>query len=156
MSEELYQELIVEHSRTPLNYGKLLGCCDCTHLQNPLCGDEIDLCVSFENGRIADCKFEGFGCSISKAAASILSEEIKGKTIAEVDHLIASYHALLTSETDSEECRSATSGASNCELGDLVVFGGVRQFPTRIRCATLAVEALAKLIKKHSVGQHSD
>lgn len=143
MSDELYQDLIIFHSRSPKNFGKIEGECEHVRLQNPLCGDEIELFVRFENGRISQCRFEGFGCSISKAAASILSDEVIGKTPAELDALISSYHKLLTEHESAiaeEEC--------SCDIGDLIAFSGVQKYPTRIRCATLAVEALAKVLAR--------
>lgn len=161
--EDLYQDLIIEHSKSPVNFRKLTGDCQHITLHNPLCGDCVDLYVRLLDGKIVDCSFEGSGCSISKAAASILSEEVKGKTISHALSLISAYRALLTCHeqedmagssaccSSSEQCVDS-SNAEDVDIGDLVVFGGVRNYPTRVRCATLAVEALfAILNRKESV-----
>ena len=151
MSDELYQDLIIFHSRSPKNFGKIQGACEHVRLQNPLCGDEVELFVKFENGKISECRFQGFGCSISKAAASILSDEVVGKNLEELDTMIAAYHKLLTEQNEEVDCESCS-----CDVGDLVAFSGVKKYPTRIRCATLAVEALAKVLAKYRGSKDSE
>jgi len=126
---ELYQELIVDHGRTPRNFGPMD---DHTHQAqgfNPLCGDAIILRLKLENDLITDVKFEGNGCAISTASASMMSQIIKGKTQAETEALFEKFHDLVTVEDYEPDLD---------ELGKLGAFAGVRNFPMRVKCATLA------------------
>lgn len=128
---ELYQEMIVDHGRQPRNFGKLPEANHCQAGHNPLCGDKLMLYVLEHNGVIEDLHFEGTGCAISVASASLMTEVVKGKTIAEVDHLFECFHHLVTEGQEPNE-----------NLGKLAVFSGVSEFPVRVKCATLAWHTL--------------
>ena len=127
---ELYQEVIFDHNQHPRNYGQLT---DCTHYQvghNPLCGDKIEVFLLIKDDTIQDIKFKSEGCAISKSSASIMTTLLKNKSIAEVKSLFTKFHDVVTSEP------SKIFDAD--ELGKLSVFCGVREFPARVKCATLA------------------
>ncbi len=147
MSElfDLYQEVILDHNKNPRNFGRLEGSLEgegrVRHADgyNPLCGDRLTLYVDVvrdeAGGTIRDIKFEGSGCAISKASASLMTEAIKGKPLAESEKLFESFHELLTGDPSVKAKASA-------ELGKLAVFEGVREFPVRVKCATLAWHTL--------------
>ena len=130
MSElrELYQQVILDHNRKPRNFGKLDGANRTAEGYNPLCGDQVRVYLDIEAGVIRDIRFEGSGCAISKAAASMMTASLKGKTVGEADQLFGRFHAMLT---------AAGNGGAAAELGKLAVFSGVCEFPSRIKCATL-------------------
>jgi len=138
MSElrELYQEVILDHSKRPRNLRELK---DATHKAdgyNPLCGDQATLYLRLEADRIADVSFVGKGCSISTASASMLTEVLKGKTRAEAEALFERFHAMVTAPPDQAQQAAAP------ELGKLAVFSGVCEFPARVKCASLAWHTL--------------
>jgi len=127
---ELYQEVIIDHGRHPRNFKKLE---DYSHSQegyNPLCGDRLMLYLKIENNRVIDATFDGVGCAISMASASLMTSQIKGKTLEETRQLFQAFHCFLTAPEPPVSTQSC--------LGKLTVLGGVRDFPTRIKCATLA------------------
>jgi nitrogen fixation NifU-like protein len=128
MSElrELYQEVILDHNRKPRNFRRLEGANRTAEGYNPLCGDQVRVYLDVEDGLIRDIAFEGSGCAISRAAASMMTTSVKGKTVAEAEALFDRFHHMLTG-----------NGADPAELGKLAVFSGVCEFPTRIKCATL-------------------
>ncbi len=130
MSElrELYQEVILDHNRKPRNFGRLDGANRTAEGYNPLCGDQVRVDLDIEAGVIRDIRFEGSGCAISKAAASMMTASLKGKTVGEADQLFGRFHDMLT---------AAGNGSAAAELGKLAVFSGVCEFPSRIKCATL-------------------
>jgi nitrogen fixation NifU-like protein len=128
---ELYQEMIVDHGKQPRNFGKLETANHAQAGHNPLCGDKLTLYVYEEKGVIKDAHFEGTGCAISVASASLMTEAVKGKTMEEVKHLFESFHHLVTEGQEPEE-----------DLGKLSVFSGVAEFPVRVKCATLAWHTL--------------
>lgn len=132
--EELYRELILDHYRSPRNRGELADADASVHLHNPLCGDEITLALAVEGDVIRDVRFAGQGCSISQASASMMTEAIKGRTLAEAADLLDRFTRMLRGELAPEQA----------ELGDLEALSGVRQFPVRVKCALLAWEALDK------------
>ena len=134
----LYQEVIIDHSRNPRNFG-LLESANCSAEGiNPLCGDELKLeCFLDENDIIQDVRFRGHGCAISLASASIMTEMLKGKTKADAEALFESFRARVTGED--------TNGTE--DIGKLEVLGGVREFPTRVKCATLAWHTAMAAIK---------
>ncbi len=134
MSElsDLYQQVILDHNKSPRNYRELEGATHRADGNNPLCGDKVTVFVVVEDGRIKDASFAGQGCAISTASASLMTEGIKGKTLAEASALFERMHELLTGE--------APAGAQG--LGKLAVFSGVREFPMRVKCATLAWHTL--------------
>ncbi|MES2503563.1 MAG: SUF system NifU family Fe-S cluster assembly protein [Myxococcota bacterium] len=127
MLEDLYQEMILDHNQHPHHYGVLEAATHHAHGYNPLCGDEFDVYLRIEEGRIADIRFTGQGCAISKSSASIMTDELIGKTLDEASVLFEDFHELLTSET-----------GTGAKLGKAQVFSGVREFPARVKCATLA------------------
>lgn len=129
MSElgDLYQEVILDHNRRPRNFRTL----DEGRKQegyNPLCGDRLTLYVKLEGDRIADVAFQGVGCAISKASASLMTEAVKGKTVAEARALFDRFHEMVTSSPET----------AAPDLGKLSVLSGVREYPTRVKCASLA------------------
>jgi nitrogen fixation NifU-like protein len=131
--EELYQEVILDHSRRPRNFGELPDATVRVHGDNPACGDEIHLAVKFNaNGGLEDIKFTGHGCAISQASASLMTMKLKGKSREEVTEMLRAFHDLVTNET-SEAPKN---------LGDLRVMQGVRKFPQRVKCAMLPWRAV--------------
>jgi nitrogen fixation NifU-like protein len=132
---DLYQEVILDHSRRPRNKRVPEGANRRVEGYNPLCGDRITLHVALEDGRVRDVGFEGSGCAISTAAASTMTEAVKGKTVPEVERLFAKLHDLVIGKGGETE-------ADLEELGKLAAFSGVSQFPMRVKCATLAWHAL--------------
>jgi nitrogen fixation protein NifU and related proteins len=129
---DLYQEVIVDHGRRPRNFGPLPGASHRSEGFNPLCGDRLTLQLEMVDGVIQDARFEGAGCAISTASASLMTEALKGLSASDAKALFASFHAMLTGEQQ----------AADAALGKLEVLAGVREFPTRIKCATLAWHAL--------------
>jgi nitrogen fixation NifU-like protein len=132
---ELYQEVIIDHGRHPRNLGELASCSHRKEGFNPLCGDRIMLYLDIEADRIKDVKFSGSGCAISTASASLMTQAIKGKMIAEVECLFEAFHDLLLKEGSGEG------------LDKLTVLAGVKAYPARVKCATLAWHTLMAAIK---------
>jgi nitrogen fixation NifU-like protein len=126
----LYQEVILDHNKTPRNFGELEAADHRAEGNNPLCGDRLTVDLTLDSGRIVDVRFRGHGCAISTASASLMTEVVKGKTVDEADDLFERFHEMLTGDP------SVPAEASS-ELGKLVVFAGVREFPIRVKCATL-------------------
>jgi len=131
---ELYQEVILDHSKRPRNFRKMEVANRHAEGYNPLCGDRITLYVNLEDGILKEISFQGSGCAISTASASMLTESLKGKTTAEAEALFHRFHALVTGPPD--EIPDVEG------LGKLAVFAGVREFPIRVKCATLAWHTL--------------
>jgi len=129
----LYQEMILDHYRRPRNKGILENADASVEMRNPLCGDEVDLQLSFDGSSIRDVKFTGRGCSISLASASMMTQLIKGKSAAEIDALRARFRDLILGDQ---------SAATDKSLGSLRALAGVSKFPARVRCALLAWNAL--------------
>lgn len=130
---ELYQEVILDHTKKPRNFGRLEGANRRARGHNPLCGDRLDVYLKMKDGVIEDVRFEGAGCAISTASASMMSEAIKGRTQAEAESIFQDFHHLLTQDGNGELTE---------RLGKLAVFSGVREFPVRVKCATLAWHTL--------------
>ena len=136
--DALYQEIILNHFKSPRNFGKLNGPFTGAHHENPSCGDQLDLQLSLDvQQRINQIKFYGRGCAISQSSASMMTEFVKNKTVAEACEAIASFFHLLTGE-----------GEAKVELGDLAALAGVKQFPVRVKCATLAWKALESCLEQ--------
>jgi nitrogen fixation NifU-like protein len=129
--KELYQDLIVDHNRSPRNFRRLAGARRAEGF-NPLCGDKLTLYLAMEDGRIADAAFEGSGCAISIASASLMTESLKGRTEPEARALFERVHALLT----------GSGAADPAALGKFAALSGVRAYPTRVKCATLCWHTL--------------
>jgi len=136
MSElsDLYQEVILDHNRRPRNWGALTDATRVAKGHNPLCGDRLTLHVKVEGDRLAAVSFEGSGCAISKASASLMTDAVKGRTLAEALDLFDRVHIMLTTPVDEPIDEGA--------VGKLAVLAGVREFPTRVKCASLAWHTL--------------
>jgi nitrogen fixation protein NifU and related proteins len=143
---DLYGEMILDHNRRPRNFGRLDGASHRAQGHNPLCGDRVTVYLRIEGERIAEIAFEGAGCAISTASASMMTEALRGRSLAEARQLFARFHALLTSAAapaaPAELAASAEDSESGAGLGKLAAFSGVREFPMRVKCATLAWHAL--------------
>jgi nitrogen fixation NifU-like protein len=137
--EELYQEVILDHSRRPRNFGELPDAAVVVHGDNPACGDEIHLAVRFgHDGSLQDIKFTGHGCAISQASASMMTTKLKGKGRDETMSILRTFRDLVTGETPTEARK----------LGDLQLMEGVRKFPQRVKCAMLAWRAVEQALQQ--------
>jgi nitrogen fixation NifU-like protein len=128
---ELYQELILDHSRHPRNFRELKQANRSAEGYNPLCGDRATVYLLLDGDVVRDVSFQGAGCSISTASASMMTDALKGKTVAEAKALFERFHELVTADPSKAASASA-------ELGKLAVFAGVHEFPIRVKCASLA------------------
>jgi nitrogen fixation NifU-like protein len=133
-----YQDLILDHYRKPRNRGRIPGAEASAAMSNPLCGDEIEIDLAFDGERVRDARFEGRGCSIAQASASMLTELVRGKTRAEVRALRERVRTMLT------------GGPIDETLGPLVALSGVARFPTRVPCALMAWDAAARALGSES------
>ena len=140
MSEltDLYQEVILDHNRRPRNFGRLDGASHRAEGYNPLCGDRLSLFLRVDGGVIGDVRFEGSGCAISKASASLMTDSIKGRNVEEVRRLFERFHRMVTTPP----------GQSVEDLGKLSVLAGVREFPIRVKCASLAWHTLKAALER--------
>ena len=132
-SRDLYQEVILDHNRSPRNFGPLEDADLQADGHNPLCGDRLSIAVKVDDGVVTDVRFQGSGCAISQASASLMTEEINGKTLDEARALFDRFHQLVTDQT---------APADEASLGKLTVFAGVRDYPARVKCAILAWHTL--------------
>jgi len=132
MSElsELYQQVILDHNKKPRNFHKLETANRKAEGYNPLCGDQLNVYLQVEGDQVQDVSFEGSGCAISKASASMMTQAVKGKSTAEAETLFNEFHRMATGEMDEENELN--------HLGKLTIFSGVRDFPARVKCATLS------------------
>jgi nitrogen fixation NifU-like protein len=147
---ELYQEVILDHSRQPRNFRRPEHANREAKGDNPLCGDKVAVFLTIEDGKVADVGFQGRGCAISMASASLMTEIVKGKSEAEARALFESFHDEMTG-------KSACHGAAAGELDKLTVLSGVREYPMRVKCATLSWHTLmAALDKAQTVSTESD
>ncbi len=137
---ELYQEVILDHNKSPRNFHKLKDADRTADGYNPLCGDKVTVYLKLDGEVIREISFEGSGCAISKASASMMTESLKGKTAAEAEALFDRVHKMLTGESD------ANGGAT--DLGKLAVLSGVCQFPARVKCASLSWHTFQAAMKK--------
>lgn len=144
--DDLYQEILLDHYQRPRNFGPLADSDGEADGHNPLCGDRVHVRVKLDGERLDDVRFEGSGCAISTASASMMTEAVRGKTRAEVEELFARFHDVVTgaAEDDPEE-----------ELGELAALAGVREFPMRVKCATLAWHTLEDGLKQQEAGGHA-
>ncbi|MCC6858361.1 MAG: SUF system NifU family Fe-S cluster assembly protein [Bryobacterales bacterium] len=133
--EDLYQQVIVDHSRRPRNFRPLQGSRQAEGY-NPLCGDRVTIYVNLEGDKVKEVAFQGSGCAISTASASLLTEALKGKTLAEAGQMFERFHELVTH-----------GGAAPASLGKLAAFAGVSEYPTRVKCATLPWHTLRAALK---------
>jgi nitrogen fixation NifU-like protein len=139
---ELYQQVILDHNKSPRNFRTIEGADRVSIGHNPVCGDRLSLFVKLEGNRIADLAFQGSGCAISKASASLMTDSVKGKSLSEAEALFGRFHDLLTGPPDVK-----VDPAVAKSLGKLAVFSGVREFPIRVKCATLAWHTLQAALK---------
>jgi len=133
---DLYQEVVLDHGKRPRNFGPLEGATHHAEGLNPLCGDHFTVHARLDGDRLAEVRFEGSGCAISKASASVMTGVVKGKSAAEVEALFERFHRLVTEGPV----------AASEDLGKLAVFGGVHDYPTRVKCASLAWHALRQAL----------
>ncbi len=131
---ELYQELILEHNRSPRNFRRMDGATGHAEGRNPLCGDQLSVWLKLEGDRVADASFQGNGCAISKASASLMTAALRGRTRAEALRMFAQFQELVTGAFPADAARD--------DLGKLAVFSGISDFPVRVKCATLAWHAM--------------
>ncbi len=147
MSElgDLYQEIILEHSKHPRNFRTMEMANHQAEGYNPLCGDHYTIFLDMEDGTIRDISFQGSGCAISKASASMMSQMLKSKTAAQANEIFTKFHSVVTGVS------TGTPASDAEELGKLEVFAGVAGFPTRIKCATLAWHTLRAALEGKQV-----
>ncbi len=133
--KDLYQEVIIDHNRSPRNFGKLENPTQVAEGYNPLCGDKLNLYLTTEDDLITDVSFDGSGCAISVASASLMTDSLKGKTTKEAEQLFKNFHDLIMKEEppDQEQMQS---------LGKLAALAGVKEYPARVKCATLCWHTL--------------
>jgi nitrogen fixation protein NifU and related proteins len=131
---DLYQDVILEHSKTPRNFRELPAANHKAEGFNPLCGDRFTVYVTLDGDTIRDVGFQGSGCAISKSSASMMTQSVKGKTLAEAEKIFERFHEMVTGHTPAP--------GNESELGKLTVFSGVSEFPVRVKCATLAWHTL--------------
>jgi nitrogen fixation NifU-like protein len=136
--KELYRDVILDHNRRPRNFGRIEGSDAHAEGHNPLCGDRLTVWLRLKNNRIEDVRFEGKGCAISTASASMMTEAVKGKDRATVQSLYGRIHALLTRQ-DAE---------ADASLGKLAALSGVREFPARVKCASLCWHTLNAALER--------
>ena len=139
--KDLYQEVIIDHNRSPRNFGKLEDADHTLEGYNPLCGDRLTLYLKIKDNHISDISFDGSGCAISVASASLMTEAMKGKTIEEGTNIFNDFHELVT--TDSQDIDFN-------KLGKLAAIAGVKEYPTRVKCATLCWHTLHSLLAGHT------
>jgi nitrogen fixation NifU-like protein len=136
---ELYQELIIDHSKRPRNFRVLGEANRTSDGYNPLCGDKVTVFLELKDDHVKDISFQGSGCAISTASASVMTESLKGKSLAETEALFEIFHDLVTGKPPA--------AGTAPELGKLAVFSGVSEFPARVKCATLAWHTLHAAIQ---------
>lgn len=138
---DLYQEVILDHNRRPRNFRKIEAPSHHAEGYNPLCGDRLNLYVQLTGDVITDMAFEGSGCAISKASASLMTDALKGKTVAEADSLFQRFHRVVTTPPDQPVE----------DLGKLSVLAGVREFPVRVKCASLAWHTMKAALDREQI-----
>ena len=142
MSElsELYQQVILDHNKKPRNFRKLDAANHSAEGYNPLCGDQLTIYMNVEDDHVKEVGFEGSGCAISKASASMMTQAVKGKSKEEAENLFKEFHSMVTGELDTETEENS--------LGNLKIFAGVREFPVRVKCATLPWHTMHAALNK--------
>ena len=136
---DLYQEVILDHNKRPRNFRVMEDANHRADGHNPLCGDRVTVFVRLAGDRIEDVSFQGNGCAISKASASLMTDSVKGQSLGDVDTLFQGFQLMVTSPPDTD--------VETDSLGKLAVFAGVREFPSRVKCASLAWHALRAALK---------
>lgn len=135
---ELYQQVILDHNKSPRNFKKLESANRTAEGYNPLCGDKVDIFLDVEEDIVKDISFQGSGCAISKASASLMSTVVKGKSIDDAKKIFEKFHDLITGKLNEDE---------SIELGKLTVLAGVKEFPLRVKCASLAWHTMLTALK---------
>ncbi len=143
---DLYQEVILDHNRRPSNFSEMAGANRRAEGYNPLCGDRVTIFLDVQGDQIRDISFQGSGCAISTASASLMTEALPGKSVAEARELFHGFHELVT--------RGASPDSA--DLGKLAAFTGVREFPMRVKCATLAWHALQSALESENERTHDE
>ena len=138
---ELYQEVILDHNKHPRNFGEIEGADRHAEGYNPLCGDRLTVYLNLEKDVIIEVAFQGSGCAISKASASLMTDAVKGKTVAEARLLFDRFHAMITNSANEN---------SESQVGKLAVLAGVRDYPMRVKCAILAWHALRAAVDENN------
>lgn len=133
--KDLYQEVIIDHNRSPRNFGKLENPTQVAEGYNPLCGDKLNLYLTTEDDLITDVSFDGSGCAISVASASLMTDSLKGKTTKEAEQLFKNFHDLIMKEEPPDQKQMQS-------LGKLAALAGVKEYPARVKCATLCWHTL--------------
>ena len=136
---ELYQQVILEHNKKPRNFGKLEACTHHAEGHNPLCGDQLDLTLIIEDGLVKDIKFQGSGCAIDVASASLMTGAVKGKPVAEAEAMVEQFRGMVRGELEP--------GTQTPLLGKLTLFSGVKDLPSRVKCAVLPWATLHAALK---------
>jgi nitrogen fixation NifU-like protein len=136
---DLYQEVILDHNKRPRNFRVMEPCTHHADGYNPLCGDRITVYLNVQDGVIQDVAFQGSGCAISTASASLMTEALKGKSLAQVDGLFERFHDVVTGEVES-----------SAGIGKLAVLAGVQEYPSRVKCATLAWHTVKAAMENRS------
>jgi nitrogen fixation NifU-like protein len=142
--KDLYRDVILDHNKQPRNFGRLDPCDTSADGNNPLCGDRLTLTLRLDGDRISDIRFEGKGCAISTASASLMTEAVKGKDTAAIARLRSLVHEALTAHGDA--------GPPPAELGKLAALGGVREYPARVKCASLCWHTLDAALEHRDGG----
>ncbi len=142
---ELYQSVILDHNKRPRNFRKVAGANRRAEGYNPLCGDKVTVQLRVEDGVVRDVGFEGSGCAISTASASMMTESVKGRSLAEAEQLFKRFHSLLVGDSQAQPSADAQAA-----LGKLTVFAGVREYPARVKCATLVWHALHSALEERA------
>ncbi len=135
---QLYQKVVMEHARTPHNFGELEDFTASGEGDNPMCGDSFKVYVKVVDGVIAEAAFTGAGCAVSKSSASVMTEQVKGKSVDDIKTVYEKFQEVVNGEVAPEDADE--------KLGDLLAFAGIAEFPVRIQCATLAWEALMEAL----------
>ena len=141
--QSLYQSIILDHNRRPKNYGSLDGATSRAEGHNPLCGDEVAVELKVEGDTIADVRFTAAGCAVSRAAASIMTQAVKGRTRDEAERLFERFHDLVTGKL-------SLSPADARAMGEMAAFSGVSKFPIRVKCASMPWHTLRKALQRHT------
>ncbi len=145
MSElsELYQQVILDHNKKPRNFHKLETANQMAEGYNPLCGDQLTVYIELDEEVVKDISFEGSGCAISKAAASMMTQAVKGKSKEQAENIFKEFHGMVTGELDEETTPNS--------LGRLTIFAGVRDFPARVKCASLSWHTMRAALKGEAI-----
>ena len=142
--KQLYQEMILDHNKNPRNFGEIAHPTHKAEGYNPLCGDQYTLYLQVEDNKIVDVGFEGAGCAISKSSASIMTSCLKGATVGEAEQMFDNFHRMLTRDAKPEELPG--------KLCKIIALQGVKNFPTRIKCATLVWHTMKSALEPHGMG----